>query len=279
MAERLQKLLARWGIASRRRAEELIRAGLVLVNGQIATLGDQVDPEQDRIEYQGRCLNPQAPPELVYLLLHKPAGVVSTCADPQGRPTVLDSLPEPWRSVPGLHPVGRLDFATTGALILTNDGDLTFKLTHPSQHVPKTYQAWVRGHPTATTLAQWQTGVNLAGQMTLPAQVRLCQTKNQPQATALLEIVICEGRNRQIRRVAKQLGHPVLSLHRAAIGPIDLKIPKNLGDLPVGAVRILSAREVVALQNRYNPDEDRGVFKPNCESISQALVAGQMGFE
>ncbi|MDS3859406.1 pseudouridine synthase [Thermosynechococcaceae cyanobacterium BACA0444] len=254
MAERLQKLLARWGIASRRRAEDLIRAGRVSINGQIATLGDQVDPEQDRVEYQGRCLNPQTPPELVYLLLHKPAGVVSTCADPQGRPTVLDILPEPWRSVPGLHPVGRLDFATTGAFILTNDGDLTFKLTHPSQHFPKTYQAWVRGHPTPETLTQWQTGVNLAGQMTLPAQVKLCLTKNQPQAEALLEIVICEGRNRQIRRVAKQLGHPVISLHRAAIGPIELGNPQAATYLPLGAVRILTPAEVTALQNRYNPE-------------------------
>ncbi len=260
MAERLQKLLARWGVGSRRRSEELIRAGLIRVNGRVAQVGDQADPEQDYIEYQGHLLNPQAPPQLIYLLLHKPAGVVSTCADPQGRPTVLEILPPQWQQVPGLHPVGRLDFATTGALLLTNDGDLTHKLTHPSHHFPKTYQAWVRGHPPLSVLNQWRQGVELGGQLTLPARIKILHTQPDDRSQTLLEIIIVEGRNRQIRRVAKQLGYPVLALHRVAIGPIALHGNRSAGLLRPGEVRPLQPSEIAALkQNRYNPDEEEAV--------------------
>ncbi len=257
MLERLQKVLARWGVASRRHSEDLIRSGLILVNGHVAHVGDQVDPEVDQITYQGKLLNPQAPPQLVYLLMNKPAGVVSTCQDPQQRPTVLELLPEQWRLIPGLHPVGRLDFATTGALILTNDGDLTFQLTHPRHHFPKTYQAWVKGQPNADTLHQWRSGIDLDGQWTQPAQVQVVQTDTTRSRKTLLEIKMTEGRNRQIRRVAAQLGHPVIHLHRHAIGPISLDTVNPNHRLAPGQVRQLTNKEITALRhNRYNPDEE-----------------------
>jgi 23S rRNA pseudouridine2605 synthase len=178
------------------------------------------------------------------LLLHKPAGVVSTCRDPEGRPTVLDLLPANFSGL-GLHPVGRLDTASTGALLLTNDGDVTECLTHPRHSVPKTYHVWVRGHPPETVLTQWRQGVLLDGQLTRPAEVQVLATDRSTtlsKTVTLLEIALKEGRNRQIRRVAKLLGFPVVQLHRVAIGPI------NLGELASGACRLLSPDEVDFLQ-------------------------------
>lgn len=236
--ERLQKVLAHWGVASRRHAETLIRSGQVFVNGQQAQLGDKVDPTRDRIEYRGQLLNPPRPPQRLYLLLHKPKGVLCTCHDPQGRPTVLDLLPPMYRRVGGLHPVGRLDADSSGALLLTNDGAFTYYLSHPRHHVPKTYRVWVEGQPSPRVLQQWREGVPLEGRMTLPAQVKLLGTKGD---RALLEIVLYEGRNRQIRRVAAQLGYPVLTLQRISIGPV------HLGNLPPKAVRPLNRQELAVL--------------------------------
>ncbi|WP_448379954.1 pseudouridine synthase [Gloeomargarita sp.] len=227
--ERLQKILAHRGVAARRQAEALIRAGQVWVNGRPAQVGQKCDPQVDHITIGGRPL-PPAPP-LRYYLFHKPLGVVSTCADPQGRRTVRDFLPPDW---PPLYPVGRLDCDSSGALLLTNDGELTLALTHPRHAVWKTYRVWVQGQPPAEVLAQWRQGVPLDGQRTLPARVRVLQAT--PQKT-LLEIQLREGRNRQIRRVAAQLGYPVLRLHRQAIGAIQL------GDLPVGHLRPLTPQE------------------------------------
>ncbi|MBD2104929.1 pseudouridine synthase [Leptolyngbya sp. FACHB-261] len=255
MAERLQKILARWGIASRRQAEQLIQSGRVRLNGEvITTLGHKADPTVDQIEVDGRPLESENQPAHLYLLLNKPAGVLSTCDDPQARRTVLDLLPAQWRSGQGLHPVGRLDADSTGALLLTNDGELTYGLTHPhypgsasQKQVAKTYQVQVQGHPALELLAQWRSGIELDGRLTLPAKVRVL---HRGERTTTLEIVLQEGRNRQIRRVAEQLGHPVLKLHRLAIGPL------NLGKLAVGAYRVLSPAEVQQLKAAYSSASD-----------------------
>lgn len=236
MEVRLQKVLAKYGVASRRRAEQLIQEGRVYVNGQRATIGLKVDPDRDVITVDDQTLTTSTPSAL-YILLNKPLGVVTTCHDPQGRSTVLDCLPDELTRNMGLHPIGRLDANSTGALILTNDGDLTYRLSHPRHHIPKTYQVWVKGVPSATTLKQWRSGVQLDDddRPTLPAHVELIQTQRQHgQPRAQLEIVLREGRNRQIRRVAAQLGHPVLDLHRCSIGIIHLQTaigqPLNLGE-------------------------------------------------
>lgn len=239
MAERIQKILSQYGIASRRGAEQMIRAGRVRLNGQVATLGQVADLAGDRLEVDGKLLNAQVRPDLIYLLLHKPTGVVSTCHDPQRRRTVLDLLPEHLRHSSGLHPVGRLDANSTGALLLTNDGSLTFPLTHPSHRIPKVYEVWVSGRPSAETLRQWRAGILLDGRPTLPAEVAPLDAR--PNKT-LLKVVLREGRNRQIRRIAEQLGHPVIALHRVAIGPIALE------DLPPGRYRKLTAAELDFLQ-------------------------------
>ncbi|MEM8602284.1 MAG: pseudouridine synthase [Cyanobacteria bacterium P01_H01_bin.121] len=238
-AERLQKVLARYGIASRRRAEVLITEGRVHVNGQPAQLGQRVLVERDQIVVDGQSLAPKDKPRSLYLLLNKPLAAVTTCYDPWGRRTVLDVLPEPLAQQQGLHPVGRLDFNSTGALLLTNDGALTQQLTHPSHSIWKCYQVWVAGQPTAAVLRAWSLGVDLDGRRTRTAQVTVID--QQPDQTCL-EIQLQEGRKRQIRRVAEQLGHPVISLHRLVIGPIAL------GDLPIGHWRHLTQHERIMLQ-------------------------------
>lgn len=212
----------------------MIRAGRVSLNGNVAHLGQQADPELDEISVDGQPLRISQRPESLYLLIHKPLGVVCTCDDPQGRRTVLDLLPKHLRRSQGIHPVGRLDANSTGALLLTNDGDFTFRLTHPRHHIPKVYEVVVRGTPTKATLDCWRQGVMLEGKMTQPAEVmKLRQAKN----STSLKIVLKEGRNRQIRKVALQLNHPVISLHRTAIGEIQLS------DLPEGKHRVVSSEE------------------------------------
>jgi len=238
MAERLQKVLSQWGIASRRQAEALIQQGRVTVNGQVAELGLKAEPGADAIAVDGKIIQPEQRPDHCYLLLNKPLGMVSTCDDPEGRPTVLDALTTE-RSQTGLHPVGRLDIYSTGALLLTNDGELTYRLTHPKHDVSKTYQVWVEGVPQEHSLIAWRAGIELEGRLTRPAKVEVL-THDAARKT-LLSITLWEGRNRQIRRVAKALGHRVLSLHRTAIGPV------RLGQLFPGEYRSLSSEEVRAL--------------------------------
>jgi 23S rRNA pseudouridine2605 synthase len=242
MAERLQKILSRWGIASRRQSEQMILAGRVRVNGAVVQLGHQANPDVDQIEVDGQQIQPADRPPLVYLLLHKPLGVVSTCDDPQGRTTVLDLLSPALRYQSGIHPVGRLDTDSTGALLLTNDGSLTFRLTHPRHSVPKTYHVWVQGHPSIATLDRWRQGVRLDGEQTRSAEVRVLDRSNSDRT--LLEVVLRQGKNRQIRRVAELLGHPVLKLHRVAIGSIQL------GRLPGGQYRSLRKTEVEFLKTQ-----------------------------
>ncbi len=243
MTERLQKILSQWGVASRRQAEAMILAGRVRLNGATGELGQKADPNTDTIEVDGQILRPQNRPESVYLLLHKPAGVVTTCRDPQGRKTALDLISEDYS---GLHPVGRLDAASTGALLLTNDGAVTACLTHPRHSISKTYRVWVQGCPSAAVLQQWRQGVLLEGRMTRPAEVLVLQGTDK---RTQLEVILWEGRNRQIRRVAEQLGFPVLKLHRIAIGAIQL------GNLGCGQYRELTSKEVLFLQQQVNATE------------------------
>lgn len=249
MDERLQKVLSAWGVASRRQAEQMIVQGRVWVNNEVAHLGQKVNPARDRVCVDGVLVSPSTRPAPLYLLMNKPAGVVSTCNDPWGRRTVLDLLPENLRQGQGLHPVGRLDAESTGALLLTNDGDLTYYLTHPRHNIPKTYEVWVEGCPTQETLNQWRQGVLLEGRKTLPAKVTLMQ--RYLDRKTLLEIVLKEGRNRQIRRVAEQLGHAVLQLHRTAIGAVRLQ---NFGmpDLLAGCYRPLTDTEVGFLNSQID---------------------------
>ncbi|WP_088890244.1 pseudouridine synthase [Leptolyngbya ohadii] len=242
MAERVQKILSQRGIASRRQAEQMILEGRVRINGQVIQLGQLADPERDRIEVDGRLIPRQRPTKL-YMLLNKPAGVVSTRRDPEGRITVMDLLP-PELHEAGVHPVGRLDTASTGALLLTNDGDLTLGLTHPRHTIPKLYRVWVKGQPTNATLNRWRQGILLEERKTLPALVEVMQVK--PDRT-LLEIELREGRNRQIRKVADLLGHPVIRLRRVAIGAI------HLGQLPEGHYRSLTDNEIKALKAQIKP--------------------------
>lgn len=227
--ERLQKVLSRIGIASRRAAEEMIVDGRVTVNGVAARLGQRIDTEVDKVSLDGIPIGVQ--PGLVYYLLNKAAGVVATADDPQGRPTVVQQVPVE----PRVYPVGRLDLETEGLLLLTNDGDLTHRLTHPSFGVDKEYLVEVAGALRPGALRSLRQGVELADGITAPARV------SQPQP-GVLRIVIHEGRNRQIRRMCDAVGHPVVRLVRTRIGPLVDR------SLKPGTWRHLTSDEVHALE-------------------------------
>ena len=230
MEERLQKILARAGIASRRAAEEMIRAGRVRVDGHTVTqLGYKADPAKVQIHVDGREI---ASEEKIYLLLNKPAGYITTLSDPQGRKQVTDLV----REVPGrLFPVGRLDFDTEGALIMTNDGAFAHRILHPSHEINRTYEALVSGRPNRDTLRQLSEGIALDGLVTAPARLRLLR---QEARKALVEIIIHEGRKRQVRRMFQAVGHRVLHLRRTAYGAL------RLNDLPPGHYRMLSPTDL-----------------------------------
>ena len=215
--ERLQKLIANAAVCSRRHAEQLLREGRVQVNGRTAQLGDKADPGRDAIHVDGRPLGP--PPEALVLLLNKPVGVLCSCSDPHGRPTVLDLLPAELRQGSGLHPVGRLDADSRGALLLSNQGELTLQLTHPRYGHRKSYRVWVDGHPHEAALDAWRRGILLDGEPTQPVRLRRLDASSD---ATCLEVVMGEGRNRQIRRTAAALGHPVRDLQRLAIGTLGL---------------------------------------------------------
>jgi 23S rRNA pseudouridine2605 synthase len=210
-AERLQKLLARAGLGSRRACEELIADGRVTIDGEVARLGNRADPHTQRVAVDGVPVVVRD--DLVYYLLNKPAGHVTTARDPHGRPVVTELVPDE----PRVFPVGRLDNDTEGLLLLTNDGELTQLLTHPSHGVVKTYLAEVRGVPSPAALAVLRDGVELDDGRTAPARVRLVQTRG---GRAAVEIGIHEGRNRQVRRMFDAIGHPVVRLVRTRIGPV-----------------------------------------------------------
>jgi 23S rRNA pseudouridine2605 synthase len=205
--ERLQKVLARLGLGSRRVCEEMIADGRITVNGIVADLGRRIDVESDLVELDGAVVGVK--PGLVHYLLNKPTGVVTTADDPQGRPTVVGLVPDE----PRVFPVGRLDMDTEGLLLLTNDGDLTHRLTHPSFGVEKEYIAHVEGTPTRAVLRHLREGVELEDGRTAPADAALV-------APGVIRLTIHEGRNRQVRRMCEAVGHPVIRLVRSRIGPI-----------------------------------------------------------
>jgi 23S rRNA pseudouridine2605 synthase len=233
---RLQKFLARAGCASRRGSEDLMTAGRVAVNGVVTTeLGAKVDPLVDIVTVDGREVRIADRP--VYLVLHKPRGVMTTMSDPQGRPTVASLVPV--AENPGLFPVGRLDFDTTGLLLFTTDGELAHRLLHPRWKVPKTYRAVVDGVPDAGDLERLKTGIELDDGPTAPAQVFMLERRA---GSALVEITITEGRKRQVRRMFSRVSHPVIDLERVSFGPV------GMADLRPGEWRDLSATEVAALR-------------------------------
>lgn len=235
VAMRLQKFLARAGVASRRGSEELMTAGRVAVNGVVVVeLGTKVDPAVDTVTVDGRVVTLHSEP--AYLVLNKPAGYVTTMSDPHGRPTVADLVPVPEH--PGLFPVGRLDLDTTGLLLFTTDGEVGFSLLHPRFHVSKTYEVLVQGTPDDEALERLRSGVMLDDGVTAPASV----TMTAPGETSELEITIREGRKRQVRRMFSAVGHPVIALHRVRFGPVQL------GELEPGAFRMLRDEEISALR-------------------------------
>jgi len=229
---RLQRLLAAAGVASRRRAEDLVRAGRVRVNGRVAKLGDSADPEKDRIELDGETLVLQ---ERSFWLLHKPPGVLTTTRDPEGRPTVLDLLPAAARKG-RLFPVGRLDRDTEGLVLLTNDGEVSQALLHPSRGSEREYRVTVRGRLGEDTLRQLRQGVVLDDGLSAPTQVGRPRYAAR-EGCSTFTLTMIEGRKRQIRRMLRKLGHPVTALLRTRMGPL------RLGRLPVGEARPLRAEE------------------------------------
>ena len=257
MAERVQKVLSQWGIASRRKAEQMIVAGRVQVNGKTAKLGDRVNLAVDLLEVDNKVVRSNHRPQPVYLLLNKPVGVVSTCFDPQNRTTVIDLLASDLKGS-GIHPVGRLDLASSGALILTNDGELTLGLTHPRYHWHKTYIVELDRSIANRDLAWWRKGIILDDRKTLPAKISLLSSDKTAKT---IEIVLTEGRNRQIRRVARQLGYRVQKLHRIAIGSITLSLDNNL-ELSSGKYRHLKQTEINLLKNSYSPNYLKATAQP-----------------
>jgi len=228
--ERLQKVLARAGVGSRRRCEEYIRSGRVRVNGRTVTeMGLKVDPRRDTIIFDGKPVRSE---QHIYLLLNKPVGYVSTVSDPQGRPIVTDLIPNIDKRI---YPVGRLDLDSEGALLLTNDGRLTNRILHPRYGVAKTYQVTLAKRPSAAKLKQLEQGIVLDGAKTLPARIRFLRNRKNG---ILLEVILHEGKKRQIRKMFAAIGHRVLRLKRTAYGGL------SLGTLRPGEYRSLSAKDL-----------------------------------
>ena len=235
MEERLQKYLANCGIASRRKCEEYILQGKVKVNGEIVTeLGTKINPEKDIIEFENKQVKEST--KYVYVLLNKPIGYVTTSDDQFGRETVLDLVKVRERIVP----IGRLDMYTSGALILTNDGDFVYKITHPKHEINKTYTVTVKGIVQDREVEQLRKGVKIEDYTTKPAKVKILKTDVEKDISRL-EITIHEGKNRQVRKMCEAVGRKVLALHRSKIGNIGVK------DIELGKWRFLSEKEVQQL--------------------------------
>jgi pseudouridine synthase len=232
--ERLQKFLSRAGVASRRAAEEIIQAGRVAVNGQVVTaMGVKVDPDRDVVQVDGRTVKVTAAPRTV--MLHKPYGYVCTTSDPEGRRVVTELL---GKMPDRLYPVGRLDYDATGLLLFTNDGELAYRLTHPSYSVPRTYRVTVAGEMSKETLRRLAAGVDLEGRTVYP---EVAVNKRELEKT-VLEITVHEGRYHLIKRLMEQMGHPVVKLKRIAFGPLKLE------GLLRGTFREVTGREMAALK-------------------------------
>lgn len=238
MKIRIQKFLSSAGIASRRKAEELIKHGRVKVNGKIIeSMGLKIDPENDEIKVDNKIVKGNQ--KKIYIMLNKPKGYISSVSDPFNRPTVIDLVDIDNKD--GLHPVGRLDYDSEGLLILTNDGELTFKLTHPKYEINKTYIVEVKGRPSSQEMHMLSKGIKLEdGLITKPAKVKIKELKNN---NAVLEFIIHEGKKRQIRRMCKAIGHPVITLKRTKIGNLALK------NLNTGKWRFLNEEEIQYLKN------------------------------
>jgi 23S rRNA pseudouridine2605 synthase len=238
---RLQRALARAGVASRRAAEDLIRDGKVRVDGAVATLGSKVDPGRQRITVSGRAVKLQA---RRWLAFHKPLGVVTTASDEEGRRTVLDYIPES----AGLTYVGRLDVMTTGLLLLTTDGEAVHRLTHPRYHIPRRYTALVHGRPTAEIADAVKRKTLIDGRPVVPSEVRV---RPGTEGRSILDVTLAEGRNRIVRRWAEAMGLKVDRLARLAYGPV------RLGDLPPGRYRPLTPKEEAALYKAVRMDAEQ----------------------
>jgi 23S rRNA pseudouridine2605 synthase len=236
MLERLQKVIAQAGVASRRDAEELIKAGRVTVNGKTVTeLGTKVEPRRDRVAVDNKIIKAE---KYIYILLNKPKGVITALEDPRGRKTVTNLVADiPER----IYPVGRLDYNTEGLLIMTNDGDLTYALTHPSHEIAKTYLAKVQGYPPEEKLDRLRVGIKLEDGITAPAKINIVATDQEKELTTL-EITIHEGKNREIRRMCEAIGYPVKNLKRIKFAFLTLE------GLRRGQYRQLLAGEVEELK-------------------------------
>ena len=235
MEMRLQKYLAECGIASRRKCEEYIIQGKVEVNGKIVTeLGTKIDFEKDKIKFNNKEVKPEK--KHVYILLNKPIGYVTTADDQFGRDTVLDLVKVKERIVP----VGRLDMYTSGALILTNDGDFVYKVTHPKHEINKTYNATLKGIIQSDEVEKLRKGVKIDDYTTKPAKVKILKTDTEKDISRI-EITIHEGKNRQVRKMCEAIGRNVIALHRSKIGSINVK------DLPLGKWRYLTSKEVKSI--------------------------------
>ena len=236
MEVRLQKFLAEAGIASRRKAEELIVMGKIQLNGKVVTeLGTKVDTQKDVVLYQNKKV--EIKQNFVYIMLYKPEGYVTTVKDQFQRPTVMDLLKDVTERV---YPVGRLDYDTSGLLLLTNDGDLTYRLTHPKHHIEKTYEAKLFGIPSEQDILKFRRGIIIDGKKTEPATLKILKKEKK---YTTVRIVIQEGRNRQVRKMCQAIKHPVAQLKRIGTGTLFLK------DLKKGSYRYLTQKEISYLKS------------------------------
>ena len=240
MEERLQKFLARSGVTSRRKAEELILQGRIKVNGKVITeLGTKIDSEKDIVEYNEKKI--EISDEKIYILLNKPIGYVTTAKDQFNRDSVLDLIKINKRIVP----VGRLDMYTSGALILTNDGDFVYKVTHPKHEIEKTYTVTLKGIIEKEAIEKLKKGIKIEDYTTKPAKVKILKTDNEKNQSGI-EIIIHEGKNRQVRKMCEAIGYKVIALHRSKISKIGVK------DLPLGKWRYLTNKEVEIIIKENN---------------------------
>lgn len=249
MQQRLQKIIARAGITSRRKAEELITQGRVIVNGEVITeLGSKADPATDLIKVNGKTLSRVNEPR-VYLMLNKPRGCITSTSDPEGRRTVMSLLGR-YRS--RIYPVGRLDYASEGLLLFTNDGDFANHVLSAKNEIPKTYRVKIKGNPTLEELERFRRGIPLDGRRTDAARIKLVRTGENP----WFEVVLTQGRNQQIRKMFQNLGYLVEKIKRVKVGTL------SLGGLPTGKHRLLHEREVERLQGPAKPARPPRPRKP-----------------